>query len=257
MTKMEIVWSFLAELELCTDISGLEALFSRTLEKLGIPLFAYNIYRMNGNIALNLTARSAQNFVISNFPQPWRTHYFREKYEQIDPVFRWLDTGKGAVRWDALLASDEIQGKQRRLLQEARDAGLVDGVTLPVVTELGESVAVSIVAGPGRDGTERIMAALPIVQVLAQGYHRRAKGILLGQSLKIGSARRKFLLSPREIDVLTWTAKGKTAWEIAEILGISQKSVDFYVDMAKTKLQAANRTHAVVKAIMLGLVRLD
>ncbi|WP_376743867.1 LuxR C-terminal-related transcriptional regulator [Ensifer canadensis] len=51
--------------------------------------------------------------------------------------------------------------------------------------------------------------------------------------------------------------QGKTAWEIAEILSISQKSVDFYTDMAKTKLQAMNRTHAVVKAIMLGLVTLD
>jgi DNA-binding CsgD family transcriptional regulator len=257
MIYADIVKIFLEELQYCTDAVSLEILFSKTIEKLGFPLFAYNIYKMGSAAALNQIIQQPQDFIISNFPKQWRNYYFREKYEQVDPVLQHVGAGQGVVRWSALLASDDVDTKQRRVLQDAWDAGLADGVTLPIVTELGESVAISIVPEPGRNGDESIQAILPVIHLLAQHYHRKAKGILLGQSLKIGSSRRKSLLSPREVDVLHWTAKGKTAWEVAGILGISQKSVDFYMDMAKTKLQATNRTHAVVKAIMFGLVTLD
>ncbi|MDJ1635186.1 LuxR family transcriptional regulator [Agrobacterium rhizogenes] len=253
----EVVQPFLHQLELCTDIHSLEAVFSKTLSHLGFPMFAYNIRRMSASFIMNESTVDPQNFIISNFPNKWLTHYFHQKYKEIDPTLKWVGTGQGIAQWSDLLTSDDIDKNQRRLLQEAWDAGLTNGITLPIMTELGEAVAISVVPEPGTGNNERILAALPIVQILAQGYHRKAKGILLGHSLKVGSARRKSFLSPREIDVLHWMARGKTAWEIAEILSISQKSVDFYTDMAKTKLQAMNRTHAVVKAIMLGLVTLD
>lgn len=253
----EVVQPFLDRLDSCVDISCLEALFSKTLSRLGFPFFAYNIHRMSSSFVMNESTAAPQNFIITNFPSEWLNHYFHQKYKDIDPTLKWVAAGQGIAQWSDLLASDDTDKKQKCLLQEARDAGLANGITLPIITELGEAAAISVVPELGAENDERVLATLPIVQILAQGYHRKAKGILLGHSLKIGSARRKSFLSPREIDVLHWMARGKTAWEISEILGISQKSVDFYTDMAKTKLQAMNRTHAVVKAIMLGLVTLD
>lgn len=61
-------------------------------------------------------------------------------------------------------------------------------------------------------------------------------------------------LSPRELEVITWAARGKTYWETAVILGIAYGSVKTYLDMAKAKLDAANVTHAVAKAYELGIL---
>ena len=55
-------------------------------------------------------------------------------------------------------------------------------------------------------------------------------------------------LNDREVETLTWAARGKTSAEIAEILGITKRTVDFHVDNARTKLGAPTRTAAVIKA---------
>jgi DNA-binding NarL/FixJ family response regulator len=61
-------------------------------------------------------------------------------------------------------------------------------------------------------------------------------------------------LSEREIEVLTWSARGKTSDEIASILSLSKRTVDFHMDNARNKLGVANRTQAVVKAVTGKLI---
>ncbi len=76
-----------------------------------------------------------------------------------------------------------------------------------------------------------------------------------------GVARRRLwpgqvCLNPRETEVLTWAARGKTSAEIAEIVDIAKRTVDFHADNAKAKLNAATRLHAVVKAASCGLIEI-
>jgi DNA-binding NarL/FixJ family response regulator len=55
-------------------------------------------------------------------------------------------------------------------------------------------------------------------------------------------------LAQREVETLTWAARGKTSAEIAQILGLSKRTVDFHLDNARAKLGVATRTQAVAKA---------
>jgi LuxR family transcriptional regulator, quorum-sensing system regulator BjaR1 len=64
------------------------------------------------------------------------------------------------------------------------------------------------------------------------------------------------LLTPREREVLAWVARGKSAWEIGEILDIAKRTVDEHVQSAVRKLGAVNRTHAVALAIRDHLVEI-
>jgi LuxR family quorum-sensing system transcriptional regulator SolR len=61
-------------------------------------------------------------------------------------------------------------------------------------------------------------------------------------------------LTPRERQVLVWTAEGKSVPEISCILGISVSTVNFHVRNVIAKLRASNRAHAAVKAAVLGIV---
>jgi DNA-binding CsgD family transcriptional regulator len=63
-------------------------------------------------------------------------------------------------------------------------------------------------------------------------------------------------LSPRELEALTWAAKGKTYWETAAILGVSYASVHTYINSLRSKLNAVNTTHAVARGYELGLIEL-
>jgi DNA-binding response OmpR family regulator len=55
-------------------------------------------------------------------------------------------------------------------------------------------------------------------------------------------------LNDREVETLTWAARGKTSAEIAQILKLSKRTVDFHIDNARIKLGAATRVEAAIKA---------
>jgi LuxR family transcriptional regulator, quorum-sensing system regulator SolR len=58
----------------------------------------------------------------------------------------------------------------------------------------------------------------------------------------------------REKEVLRWTAEGKTAYEIGQILQVSERTVNFHINNVVTKLGASNKTQAAVKAATLGML---
>lgn len=64
-------------------------------------------------------------------------------------------------------------------------------------------------------------------------------------------------LTPREREVLSWLAHGKTDREVASLIGVSEKTIHHYAENIRIKLQVRNRTHAVTRALQLKLIRLD
>jgi DNA-binding NarL/FixJ family response regulator len=71
----------------------------------------------------------------------------------------------------------------------------------------------------------------------------------LGPGRRTGDA-----LSEREIEALTWVARGKTRDEIAEIMSIAKRTVEFHIDNAQAKMEVQSRVEAAVKATILGVI---
>jgi DNA-binding NarL/FixJ family response regulator len=63
-------------------------------------------------------------------------------------------------------------------------------------------------------------------------------------------------LTEREREVLTWVARGKTSAEIAMILGVRERTVNFHCDHAIRRLDVVNRTQAVAAAMAQRLIAL-
>jgi DNA-binding CsgD family transcriptional regulator len=61
-------------------------------------------------------------------------------------------------------------------------------------------------------------------------------------------------LTEREIECLTWAARGKTDTEIGQILDVSHTTARFHIANAAKKLDAVTRTQAVAKASQLGII---
>jgi DNA-binding CsgD family transcriptional regulator len=85
-------------------------------------------------------------------------------------------------------------------------------------------------------------------QILASYFH--------GHVLRINGhdSDHELLISARELDCLKWTAAGKTAWEASVILGITERTVRFHLNMAREKLNCATTTQAVAKAVAHQLI---
>jgi DNA-binding CsgD family transcriptional regulator len=63
-------------------------------------------------------------------------------------------------------------------------------------------------------------------------------------------------LSDRERECLQWVADGKTDWEIGQILSISEKTVNAYIERVKHKLDVQTRPQALVVAIRRRLINI-
>ncbi len=64
-------------------------------------------------------------------------------------------------------------------------------------------------------------------------------------------------LSPREIDVLTWVAKGASNKQIGQHLHISEATVKSHLLHIFEKLSVNDRTQAVTQAVQKGLIQLE
>ncbi len=67
----------------------------------------------------------------------------------------------------------------------------------------------------------------------------------------------KSIISKRELEILTWVYDGKTNIEIGELLCISGFTVKNHIKNILEKLGAANRTHAVAKAVSIGIIEVN
>lgn len=64
-------------------------------------------------------------------------------------------------------------------------------------------------------------------------------------------------LAPRELEVLRWAAQGKTTWETAQLLELSEATVAFYVRRACSRLGVKSKIHAVAICISHGLFQIN
>lgn len=64
-------------------------------------------------------------------------------------------------------------------------------------------------------------------------------------------------LTDRELQVLVLVAAGRRNREIAEILRVSVKTVEFHLSNILGKLNAQSRTEAVVRAWQVGMLQLN
>jgi len=98
---------------------------------------------------------------------------------------------------------------------------------------------------------------LDAVRGVAHGEHgwmsRRVSAQVSGWMLEEGKDPKR--LTSRELEVLNLLTSGKTNQAIGMDLGISEKTVEKYLDTIFRKLGVSSRVNAAVRAIRDGLVR--
>jgi DNA-binding CsgD family transcriptional regulator len=69
-----------------------------------------------------------------------------------------------------------------------------------------------------------------------------------------GSAPVQFTLTDREIEALTWVARGKSSTDIAVIMSVSERTVNFHIQNVIRKLGVATRVQAAIRCALLRLI---
>lgn len=181
-----------------------------------------------------------EGIITVSYPEAWQRHYHSSGYLKIDPTIDAIAVRNAPYAWKHL---SNLDPQRQQLLDDVRDAGIVAGFTVPIHLADGSTFLASF-ATEDAGAAHRFQPFLSLVS--AQFLERHAA--------LTATPEPAIRLTPRERDCMTWTARGKSAWEIGVLLNISENTVNFHIKNACAKLESNGRMLGVVKAIMRGLI---
>jgi len=197
-----------------------------------------------------------QSFLITGLPVPhdaewhrailhdgwsreWFTRYESEGHFPHDPCAARSRLSAEPFFWHQLLG-DGLTARGRLVMDEAAEFGMKDGFCVPIRVPLA-GPAVVTAAG---DRLEVPPGAMPLIETLCVHIFRKVSGLE-----KKSDKNESSPLTPRERELLQWSAQGKTNEDIACILGIATHTVESHQRNIRDKLGAINVVHAVTKAL--------
>ena len=191
--------------------------------------------------------------LISTLPRPVLDELVQRGHYWQSMTFRWALQNTGIAPWsrgpvDCGLPADFTYSPEALMFFDR--VGLRTGACIGVFAERARGRAVVALVGPPDSSQETIDALVAAhhdaLFTVAAVMHQRLS------SLPLRLERRS--LTPRQREVLEWVAHGKTAADIALIMGISAPTVEKHLRLARETLGVETTAHAVVKAAALNEV---
>jgi DNA-binding CsgD family transcriptional regulator len=192
----------------------------------------------------------AEPLLALTYSNEWQQHYKQQDYVHIDPIVRQTMSGLLPLDWAHMDRSDP---RVKKFFGEAREFDVGQQGLSFSIRGVNREFAVFSVTTDTNDSEWNDLKRIYMrdFQVIAHYMHAMV--------LRTTGAHKKdysSVLSPRERECLQWAASGKSTWDTSVILGVSERAIKFHLDQARHKLDCLTKTHAVAKALSLGLVTL-
>lgn len=187
---------------------------------------------------------------ITNYPDDWSEYYRDENYSSHDFVGRHSAKSTIPFIWSDMKVQHNLTKQQKLIFEEGADAGLAAGGTVPIHGPASAKATFSVASDMEKEEFSKLFVRhRHEVHLMATYVHEKIMGLGLHKPLD-GSLK----LTPREVEILTWIAKGKSRWEVGIILSISEETVKAHLENIRQKLGAVNTTHAIAIALLHGLL---
>lgn len=237
MTRVQILDEGFNDLMEASDLAQDERAIKQALRNFaaaaGFNRFAY------------LNVRAGDVRALSNYPAEWQDIYLNSNYAAIDPVVTLAKRAMHPFSW----SQSEHAGSTLeavRFFGEAADFGIRSGVSIPVRGGFGRTALLTL-ASDRPSAVAEVRDAVHAITAVAFVHVHLNRLLRSPHSTTIE-------LTPRQSLCLAWASMGKTTDEIADLLGISERAVRFYLRGARDRLGATNTTHAVRIAVKKNLI---
>lgn len=185
---------------------------------------------------------------VNNYSDAWKSSSYDLERWRKDPLNRHTQTSNLPIAWNRALYENAGAGE---LWDHMSGYGFDSGIAISLRDHLGNIYRV----GLSRDQPlttdpaelSRLVADAQLFGAFAQSAMMR----IWNPKPEVDLPK----LTAREVECLSWTLEGKTAWELGVILGITERTANFHLGNAIQKLDCDNKHSAVIKAMRMGLIR--
>ncbi len=183
----------------------------------------------------------SQVMLLTRSPENWAELYWQERYMVDDPIVRLTLSQQKPILWHELDSQQApLEEKERTIMQARYQYGMQQGVTFPLHNPQGFHAMLSF------SRSEVSPLSLPQISqmgILAQHLFDHSIAVLSTPGPK---------LTERERECLFWVSEGKTSWEVAQILNITERTVNFHLSSATRKSGCKNRYQTIARSMVSG-----
>ncbi|MCW8345725.1 autoinducer binding domain-containing protein [Vibrio sp. ZSDZ65] len=200
-------------------------------------------------VSVPVTLMRAENVVLTNQPINWRDFYENNEVMYFDEVVLHCRNSTAPILWNDIVKNGQHESKN--VVKLASDFGLGDGITVPLRANFG---CLGLLSFSNRKSSailsnESTLLATYVGSLIADYINDVRYEVCKQQPGFVESD-----LTLREQICLAWVAEGKSSWEVSQIIGCSERTVNFHIQNASEKLNAFSRTQAVSKALLTGSI---
>lgn len=247
--KIDIVFDFARELTEATQLEQVRGICQRFCQLFHIDTYAYLL-----RIPTSLSQPSV--VMLQNYPHEWVAAYQENNFIKDDPVIAYANEHLRPALWSDIARLDQYKKRKSRVvMNEAQQFGLKEGFVISYSSPSGDLSLFSLsFNAPAAEVKSLINEAVMPAQHISGYLYEAVKAIDLASRHDQGTSL-SLNITGREKECLLWACEGKTAWEMSNILGISERTAIFHLNNATAKLGASNRQHAVAKAVLMGIIK--
>lgn len=200
--------------------------------------------------ALNLDLGGAtdrgSSVLIHNYPSSWADIYESFNLAETDPVRRAAERCLTGFRWKNLPQLVSMTEPETATFKMGQRYGLIDGYTVARHLPSALSGCCTFTMSPDTSISQEKIFAADALGGLALAQARRLSGWL--------ESTPTACLTDRQRDCVLWAARGKTDWEISQILGIGRETVIQHLKDARLRYDSPNRVSLILNALFDGLI---
>jgi len=226
-----------------SSVEGLWRLHLDAMASFGFDrlLYGYTRYRSGRSLG------DPQDWVVlTNLPAAYMRPYIEDGLYANGPMVRWALENDGACSWSWIsktAAEGGFSPAELKVLDFNRKLGVTSGYTISFrsVSQRAKG-GIGLCARPGlsQDEVDELWTQHgPTITVMNNVFHLK----LL--TLPYSGARQ---LTQRQREVLQWVGDGKTAQDIALLMGLTAATVEKHLRLAREALDVETTAQAVLKA---------
>jgi LuxR family quorum-sensing system transcriptional regulator CciR len=221
------------------DESAFANALSSAVHALGFQFFAVAHHDLRDREATS-------GLEIHNYPDGWRASYAARQLGRSDPIRRASHVWACGFRWRDARDIVSFSSADDAILADAHAFGIDEGFTMGVHVPGEARGSVSFATRVGMAFPER---ALLQAHGLGSAAFQVARMIFKKRPIV-----RREILTDRQLECVLWVGRGKSNWEIAQILGVTQETVKKHLQDACARYQLHNRTSLPLRALYEGSI---
>jgi len=242
MSRSSDVQNFINEANRVTEVSQLKDLLDGIVRSMGFHYFALVHH-------VDIHALPSDSVQMIEYPPHWAEMMMAHDYFAEDPVAAACQKVANGFEWTNVGNIISLTTRQKDILTSAKTVGLGDGFTIPVHIPGEYAGSCSFSVQWGKEFQQEAMPALQYVGLFSFEAARR-----IYKTSDPGYSRTSMSATPpaltgRQLDCVVLAARGKSDWDMAQLLGISRDTVHQHLEEAKRRYGVHSRVQLIVRAL--------